>query len=128
MTNFRPFRGHSVATAALAGLVLQLGSAAVLADTATSSENPVYAPLVLGHSARALPQEKVAIGDLDLSSDAGMAALKDRITAAAKVACERADAINLHSLANESRCRMAAIDGAMAQVDARKAGTRVASR
>ncbi len=62
------------------------------------------------------PQERVAYGDLDLTSEAGQSTLSKRINAAVKRVCGYTGG-SLREFATSNRCRRESLAGATAQMD-----------
>lgn len=65
-----------------------------------------------------VPSRKVKYGDLDLSRDAGVAALFSRIKTAAREVCEPVDVVFLNLVRQRYNCSQDAIARAVADVNA----------
>ena len=95
---------------------------AAAAGTLTMASAPAFA---------ADQSVEVRYGDLDLSSEAGVSALKQRVAVAVRHVCGNADIRNLREVADMNRCRAEAAtrsdnDVQLALQNARN-GTRLAS-
>jgi UrcA family protein len=89
-----------IALSALAATTLALNGAAALAETVDAGNSvPVH------------------FGDLDLKTDAGVAALKGRIGRAARVACGSYDIRDLKRVAAADACRKLALNNAAPEIE-----------
>ena len=79
------------------------------------------ASLATGASAASMRTEVVPYGDLDISTEAGRATLEARISGAVERVCGKAFKGSLAEVAVVEDCRAAAMEDAMAQVEARLA-------
>jgi UrcA family protein len=83
--------------------------------------NTVFAVLALGGTALAteaeIPQQAVHYNDLDLSQEAAVARLYQRIAAAANTVCADADRADLASKMRHRACVQRAIEGAVTAVN-----------
>jgi len=108
----RPFEGISIVIS-FARLTAALALAGAIIST------PAYA--AIQGDARSVT---VRTADLNLSTEAGRAALTRRIGYAATVVCGRADVRDLVAVQATQGCRTAAIDGAMPQVQLALSGAK----
>jgi UrcA family protein len=96
---------HATRTFALAASALAIVAAAATASPAHAADKTTQSTTI-------------HYRDLDLTTDAGAAALKQRIGRAAATVCGPADGRTLDDLARYNACRTAAIASASPQMDA----------
>lgn len=120
---------HRFAIALVGTAAVLLAAESVVAQSPPVDEIAIVAPHEIthkevGHGSLGLPLEqvtlthKVGYKDLDLKSEAGAAALEQRINDVAKHACDELDKLYPKAWSENRRCEMRARDSAKDQMEA----------